>query len=909
MKSHTRSIDGVVKTLVLSVIILGAEGGYHAARAQEQESVLFEENFDDGQAQDWELEAGWVVAEGMLKGQGHYWARPSVGPWQDFRLQFRLRLQQGGIHLVYRLNDTGRYFIVFHKEGSYLRKQYWPETFIDLLDHSVTLRDLGSWHDIEIAGAGYQLRFSVDGELEWEYTDADPLRAGTFAFETLDDSAAYIDDVRVLGRASDASLTWVRTGGPLGGLGYDVRMRPDNPDMMYVTDAWAGVFISTNGGETWHPSNEGITTRTGESGDAIPVFCLTIDPHDHDTIWIGTQNVRGIFKSTDAGQTWLEKDNGVVEYEGITFRGFAIDPCSSDVVYAAAEISSFAWSNQEQRGREFDKTKGVVYKTVDGGENWTAVWRGDNLARYIWIDPRNSDVLYISTGIFDREAANSDHITNQPGGEGVLKSTDGGQTWQPVNNGLSNLYVGTLFMHPTNPDVLLAGTGNNVYFDYGGVYLTTNGGISWQAVLPNENINAVEFALSDPNIAYAGSAGAVYGSTDGGQTWGKVSVGEDGWGSQGVRAGFPIDFQVDPRDPNRVFANNYGGGNFLSVDGGQTWTVASAGYTGAQVRAIAVDPTESATVYAAARSGFFTSADGGDSWVGLNTPPAFHLEWNAVAVDPSNPQHLLASNNWDPILLQSDDWGQTWKWVGGRLQEGMGWRVIAFAPSDARTVYAGSSAFFSAGVFDDTMSAAGVYVSRDGGMTWNSANNVLSAEANVVDIAIDPCDPEVVYIATGTEGVLKSSDTGASWTRMNVGPVVSTPALSVVVHPSDPNLIYAGLAHSGLHRSGDSGVTWQASMDGMPPEAHVTDIVFDPQNTQIMYAADRFSGVYRSTNSGRIWRQINTALRTRAVNRLAISADGLHLYAATEGEGVYRLDINGEPPKPVTAQESIVEGD
>jgi len=177
-------------------------------------------------------------------------------------------------------------------------------------------------------------------------------------------------------------------------------------------------------------------------------------------------------------------------------------------------------------------------------------------------------------------------------------------------------------MHPENPDILLAGTGNNAYPDGGGLYLTTNGGTTWQgkALVQNDNINAVEFALSNSNIAYAGSAGAVYRSSDCGQTWSKVSTREDGWGSPGVRAGFPIDFQIDPRDPNRVFANNYGGGNFLSADGGQTWTVASDGYTGAQVRAIAVDPINPATVYAAARSGFFASTDGGDSWIGRNTP-------------------------------------------------------------------------------------------------------------------------------------------------------------------------------------------------------------------------------------------------------------------------------------------------
>ena len=895
MKSSTIGINTVVKTLLLSIIIPAITGGYHQLHAQEQEILLFEENFEDVQVDDWELETGWIVTEGILRGVDHSWARPLAGPWQAFRLQFRLNLQHGIIHLVYRLNDKGRYYIGFHEHGSYLNKQYWPDTFIDLSNQGVVTHELDRWYDIEIVGSGSHLRFLVDGELEWEYSDSDPLSGGTFAFETLEESAAYIDDIRVFGQASNTPLTWVRTGGPLGGLGYDVRMRPDNPNMMYVTDAWAGVFISTDGGQTWYPSNQGISTRTGESGDAIPVFSLTIDPLDHDTIWIGTQNVRGIFKSTDAGQTWVEKDNGIVENEGITFRGFTIDPCSSDIVYAAAEISSYAWSSQPQQGREFDKTKGVIYKTIDGGENWTAVWRGNNLARYIWINPGDSNVLYICTGIFDREAADSDSTTNKPGGEGILKSTDGGQTWQPVNIGLGNLYVGTLFMHPENPDILLAGTGNNAYYEGAGVYLTTNGGTSWQAVVSNENINAVEFALSNPNIAYAGSAATVYRSSDCGQTWSNVSTREEGWGSPDVRAGFPIDFQVDPRDPNRVFANNYGGGNFLSADGGQTWTVASDGYTGAQVRAIAVDPSNPATVYAAARSGLFASTDGGDSWIGRNTPPAFNLEWNAVAVDPSNPQHLAASNNWDPIILQSDNGGQTWNWSGDRLAEGMGWRVIAFAPSDSKTLYAGSSAFFSAGVFDNRMPAAGVYVSRDGGATWNSANNVLSEKANIINICVDPCDPQVVYVATGTNGLLKSSDAGGSWTAMNVA-TPTTAALSVAIHPVNSKIVFVGLAHSGLYRSDDSGTTWQPSMNGMAPEAQITDILFDLRDPQALYAADAFSGVYRSTDGGRTWRQINTALGMRAVNRLAISSDGLSLYAATEGGGVDRLDFNGETP-------------
>jgi hypothetical protein len=78
----------------------------------------------------------------------------------------------------------------------------------------------------------------------------------------------------------------------------------------------------------------------------------------------------------------------------------------------------------------------------------------------------------------------------------------------------------------------------------------------------------------------------------------------------------------------------------------------------------------------------------------------------------------------------------------------------------------------------------------------------------------------------------------------------------------------------------------------------LSDVVFDPTDPQVMVAADRLSGVYRSTDGGATWQLANTGLRTRDVNKLAFSSDGAHLYAATEGEGVFRLDLNGQPPQP-----------
>ena len=452
---------------------------------------------------------------------------------------------------------------------------------------------------------------------------------------------------------------WVRLGGPLGGLGYDIRMDPRNPDVMYVTDAYAGVFKSVDSGKTWFPSNNGIDMKQGFSGDAVPVFCLTIDPNHPDTVWIGLQELGGVYRSDDAGETWTLKVNGIKEKSGFTVRGISVEPGNSAVVYAAGEISSWLWNRIEVPGLAFDRVMGVVYRSDNGGDSWREIWRGNNLARYVLIDPRDVNNIYLSTGLFDREAANSNPETFDPGGEGVLHSIDGGEIWEHVNNGLGNLYVGSLYMHPENSQILLAATGNNAYPDGGGVYLTTNGGASWEHKA-GTHLSSVEIAESDPDIMYAGGAYEFYGSRNGGESWLKLHHEEgehEGWGVPGIRSGFPIDFQIDPRDPFRIFVNNYGGGNFLSEDGGNTWVSASDGYTGADIKGIAVDPLNPSVVYANGRSGLFRSVNGGTNWTGINH---WRLpEGLLVVVDPEDSEHLLISEGASPLLMQSFDMGNS----------------------------------------------------------------------------------------------------------------------------------------------------------------------------------------------------------------------------------------------------------
>ncbi|MDH3943376.1 MAG: hypothetical protein OEV06_04695, partial [Anaerolineae bacterium] len=657
-----------------------------------QEGDFFEP-FDDTALPGWERSPNAEVVDGILRIELDGFALHG-GEWGDLNLGVRASLDGAGVLVIsYRITELGEYAIHINGEEMILQKAGEP------IGHEmIEPIPPGEWFALEVISIGEHQEIILNGQLALVAIDPDPLPPGGVGLAVIGDALGQFDDLSVVSLGDTpppeepeqedpgategppptqegiatppaGDMTWVRTGGPPGGIGYDIRYKFDEPNTWLVTDNFAGVHVSTDNGLTWQPSNTGISGQLGPTSDWRPVFSLTIDPHNPDTVWVGTDKTGRIYKSTDGGLTWTQKDNGVItqtsEYDALTFRGFTVDPNSSDTVYAMGEIADLAqggplvWSTANG---------GVVYKTTDGGEHWELIWDGgipSSLARYMWINPENTDILYVSTGIFDRGAVNEgdpDTDTDPYGGLGILKSTDGGDSWRVLNeaNGLDFLYISSLYMHPDDPDILLAAAGkveSELYIIHleendlktkMGVYRTTDGGETWTQVLDVGGFNAVEICLSDTNIAYAGSAATVYRSQDAGVTWTQVAgQGGNGWGPPGGLAGVPIDFQCDPNDPNRIFSNNYVGGNFLSSDGGKTWINASDGYTGAQISSVAVDPNDPAQIYVAGRNGIWSSRDGGSTWNGMRYPPSgvqvWGGEWGGIAIDPSDSQHLLVS--------------------------------------------------------------------------------------------------------------------------------------------------------------------------------------------------------------------------------------------------------------------------
>jgi len=704
-----------------------------------------------------------------------------------------------------------------------------------------------------------------------------------------------------------SDYTWIFTGGPRGGIGYDIRIHPQNYDVIWVTDAFAGAHQSIDGGQTWRQRSEGIDARVGMSGDAIPVFSLTIDPNNSDIIWAGAQGVRGVYKSVDGGMTWMRKDHGIVDRPNMEFRGFTVDPSDSNIVYCGGNYIANHTTNDQ---------RGFIYKTIDGGESWTLLLEPKALVRWIIVDPSDTNIIYASTGIFDRFAI-------EP--EGVLKSYDGGQNWEPINNGFTSLSVGALAMHPTDPLTLIAGTGKSDHFKdepqeiYGGVFLTHDGGQTWRQVDPirasgdiSTRFSAVAFAPSDPNIVYADGGNLFLRSIDGGENWEIFDVGPSLAGGFLENRGTPIALTVHPINPNYLFMNAYDGGVFISEDGGKTWQDSSEGYSGAQVWGIAIDPENPAYVFSASKNGVHVSFDAGNTWHGRITEGWIN-NISAVAIDSNNGTNTLIGREIDARVWLSNDGGFTWNLVLGPLGEDTptGRRTIydiEFAPSSTKIIYTVT------GIGSLTVSppkgtmGPGVFKSMDGGQTWQEINQGLeNTTLNIFDVAIHPKDPDIVYIGTLDHGVYKTANGGESWSRMSSG-LWAKEIRAVAIDPQNTEVVYAGAERGGMWKSQDEGASWAQISSGLPPEASVRSIVIDPMNPGTLYIADQFSGVFRSKDGGANWESLNSGLAMRSVHDLAISTDGRHLYAATDGMGVFRMDIAGNPPlslSEITASEYL----
>jgi photosystem II stability/assembly factor-like uncharacterized protein len=407
-------------------------------------------------------------------------------------------------------------------------------------------------------------------------------------------------------------------------------------------------------------------------------------------------------------------------------------------------------------------------------------------------------------------------------GGGLLKSTDGGVTFSPANNGLEATTISAMVMAPGNPDVVYA----NGEFD--GFYKTIDGGANWYPI----DGGGVSLVIdpSNPDILYAGlaPAGGVIKTTDGGNSWFPAT---DGMGEPAV-----FGLAIDPHNPSVLYAGTRGQGVYKSVDGAATWTPLNVA---SSVDAVLVDPDDSNVIYAGSYgNGVYRSTNAGASFVRIGSPAV-----GAILSLAKSGQSLYAGTASQGVSV-SNDGGRTWMNTG--VSKGLG---LTLTVDSAGSVYLGTN--FD-GAFVHSVSEPGWRR-----LAWRQLQRCACQNGHA--IAVDPADGEHVFLSTNDGGLLVTDDGGRTWKDGGTNGFLSRAPRGIAFDPLQPRRVYAGsFTGGGLFKSEDHGKHWQRRLFG-PPDIYVTGVSVDPVDHSVYAITLGTNGIWKSTDYGDTFTRIDRA--------------------------------------------------
>ncbi len=457
---------------------------------------------------------------------------------------------------------------------------------------------------------------------------------------------------------------------------------------------------------------------------------------------------------------------------------------------------------------------GGVWKTTNAGTTWTPVFEDQPSYSIgeITIDPGNPEVVWVGSG----ENVSGRHVG---WGDGVYRSRDAGRTWQRVGLAASQ-HIGRILVDPRNGNVVLVAAEGPLWSAGGdrGVYRTSDGGVTWTAVLQideNTGVTDLEFDPSNPDVVYAagyqrrrhvwgflggGPKSGIWKSTDNGKTWRQVATGLPK-GDMGK-----IGLAVTPADPNLVYATIEAGaddrGFYRSRNKGESWEKRNgyiSGGTGPHYyQEIEASPVNPDLVY---QMDVFlhVTRDGGGSFGILETAYDKHSDNHALVIDPANGRHLLVGT--DAGLYESFDEGTTWRHFPN-LPVSQLYKVALNNREPFYDVMVGAQDL-------GTLHGPSRTLNRDGirNQDW-----YVPLGADGYGVGFDPRDPEILYLMW-QEGMLyrkdRRSDEGLS---IRPQPAPGDPPerwnwdSPILVSPHNPDRIY--YASQRLWRSDDRGSAW-----------------------------------------------------------------------------------------------------
>ena len=470
-----------------------------------------------------------------------------------------------------------------------------------------------------------------------------------------------------------------------------------------------------------------------------------------------------------------------------------------------------AWIQAENMRKPADQ----LYRTSLFSGNWIPIGPSQNIGGRILciaVDPRNSNNLFAGSA-----------------SGGIWRSTTGGtgsNGWQPLITGLPVLGVSSIIIHPSNSNVMYAGTGevyrvdtSNIGFNvwkargtYGvGIIKTTNGGANWSQVFTRNmsglfGVQMLKFDPLNADIVYACTTDGLYRTQNAGGTWTKI-----------LNKIYVADIAIHPTNTNQLVVSV---GNLQNTD-----------------------------------KGIYRSTDGGATWIKITSglPSSFDgfIRLDNVSTAPNM---IIASigrsaGTGQNELYRSNDFGVTWSELSNSNHcQYQFWFAhdVAINPSNTNQLIMG-----------------GVPLYR---FTMPSTRgNISGVHADIHDIEFDPSNNNIVYV-TCDGGVYKSTNSGGSFSMINGGLQAVQFYASFAVSPANPNIMVGGLQDNGVVRYNGTGWTQVAGGDGGP-------CAFHPTNSSIVFASNDARRVMRSTNGG-------TGFGTEVLTSWAFAADSRTAFMA-----------------------------
>ena len=672
-----------------------------------------------------------------------------------------------------------------------------------------------------------------------------------------------------------------------GGRAVAVTGVPGQPDTFYFGAVGGGVWKTTDAGRVWEPVFDGEKIAS--------IGAIAVAPSDTNVIYVGSGEPdmrsdisygNGMYKSVDGGKTW--EHIGLEDTRQI--GDILVDPHDANLVYVAAMGHSYG--PNAERG---------VFRSTDGGATWKKVlFKDENTGAIdLAFDPQNSKTIYAALWQTRRPPWNVYPPSNGPG-SGLYKSTDGGDNWKQLTNGLPTEGLGRIgvAVAPANPNRVYA----IVDAKQGGLYRSDDGGQSWH-LADNES-----------------------------RIWGR------GWYFGGVT--------VDPKNADVLYVMNTS--TYRSTDRGASFTAIKGAPGGDDYHTLWIEPDNPARMILGSDQGVIISVDYAKTWSSWYNEPIgqfYHVEtdnrfpyWvygaqqdSGAAGTTSRSRHRgIAARDWLPITVG----GENGYIAADPLHEGIlfggtvtrydvftgadqqvtpslahpgdyrhTWtQPLVFSPADPHALYFGTQVLFK---------------TTDGGQSWQIISPDLTREnpgtpqnldpvtANDVDgngrrgliytISPSPMNKNLIWCGTDDGNIQVTSDGGKNW--QNVTPSEITPWSKVTQLEAshfDANEAFAAIDRHRLddlkpyiYITKDSGKSWEPITTGIPEGSYVNVVREDPERRGLLYAGTE-TGVYISFDNGAQWQSLQLNMPIVPIRDIKVHGDDLVL--ATHGRAFWILD-------------------